>query len=345
MINKEKFINGCNKGNEMGIVLTEDRIDTIESLKAKLDDSKLDFFVDKMFDNLVREAIFNAAIQDEDNEARKGDVVTQFNQAWDYGVDHYGGKFNLVILTDLAARMEPMLKGVGVSHALLRKGMTAIPGLQYVPPADEERIRSHLENVLSVTDSSEDRLHPVEEAVFLYFHLTRIQPFENGNKRTANAIMNLTLKYHGFPVVSIAPEERYTYAALLGSAIDGFRDSTANGDGSDYTNVDFQQRGFYDFLANKVIKRLTEAKDYLRDLPRYTLSVTTSNPGQVYAAKGRINNWFTRHGDGLHQVHLDRRSNTLDIVGEIPYEVLNCIASKQQFRSYELKTVVPSKED
>ncbi|MBU0457191.1 MAG: Fic family protein [Nanoarchaeota archaeon] len=328
-------------------ILSNEFLEKIEEAKSKLDERKLELIVEQMFTNLVQESIYYASIQDDDNEKRKEEVVKNFKEAWSLGKRNYEGEFNLLLLTDIAGKIEPSLKELGKKFASLRNQRASLKNMNYCPPADQMRIRRDLENVLKTIQENE--LHPVEEAVFLYFHLVRIQPFENGNKRTASAVMNLTLSHNGFPTVYVSPHEKSTYISLLNSAIKGFSEQSASFEKDsldNYKNLDYQQKGFYEYMAKKVLDSLVYAEDKLKRLSKYNIIMQTNNPGEIYTLKKMISSWFNKR-NAIHQIHLNRRDSYVTVIGNIPYEVLDCILEKipgDKKRKYTLSTIEESCE-
>tara|TARA_Y100000310_G_scaffold343387_1_gene450778 strand:- start:3218 stop:4180 length:963 start_codon:yes stop_codon:yes gene_type:complete len=318
-------------------ILSPTLLEKIEDAKSNLDERKLDNFVDDMFNNLVKEAIIFAPLQDEDNALRKDEVIKTFGIAWRYGIKEYHGDLDLLILGEIAGRLEPSQQIGKNKYAELRKGMTAIPGIGYVPPVDSARIQRDLDRLFSVIEG--ECLHPVEEAVLLYTHLVRIQPFEHANKRTANIVMNLILNHHAFPVIHIQPEEAVTYSALLVSFLHGFKEGGSDGNYSQpYLNPNFQQRGFYDFLGKKVLNELLIAHDYLNGLNCYEIKCQSKEVGCVYNASSKIKGWFKKQ-KLPHHVTFDRRKHIMTVVGDINYDTLSCILEKSSHIKYDIRTI------
>jgi len=317
------------------MIVDESLLGKIDEARETLDEERIEQFIGSMFNNLREECIIQAAIQDGDNERRRKEVISNFKRAWIYGLSKYEGEFNLDLLTGIAGRIEPSLRKRGFRDAEIRTTSARMVGMDYSPPIDEERIRGDLEKILKTV--KEEDLHPVEEAVFLYFHLVRTQAFENGNKRTSTALMNLILNYYDLPTICIAPEEKTTYTSLLRSAIDGFREQGATEEEmKQYSEPDFRQRGIYEFLAKKVLDRLVLAKDVLKGLPYYSVNIVgNKHPGKIYGVKRMVSSWFDRQ-QKVHQVRLNKKEQTLEIIGEIPQKVLDKVLSNTGLK-YELK--------
>jgi Fic family protein len=323
-------------------LLEESLILDIEDARERIDEQRLENFVDQMLACNKKDAILHASIQDKDNEARKEEVIDNFGKAWEFGKQQYAGEFTLLLLTDLAARVEPELKNAQ-GYADLRKGSTTVknvgscPGSAHVPPADEQRIRTSLDRMMSALN--EMPMHPVEAAAYLYFHLVRIQPFDNSNKRTANLVMNLTLLYHGFPAISVLPRERFVFSSLLQGAITEFKSQGGNG------NVDVpyrfpgeQQKAFFDYFAHKVLANLNAAEDKLKQVCRYEVDISCKNPGVLYAVKQKVSSWFVGC-NRMSSVRLDARERKLYVTGDIKYEELSGLLNPFQKMKYKISTL------
>lgn len=314
-------------------VLDPDLLKRIDSAKEELDQSKLEIFVQSLVDNVVKETLELAPIQDADNEGRKDEVIANYRAAWEYAITE-DREFNLLFLTEVGGRVEPAFREMLRTFAKYRQQIVQLRGIDYCPPVDEARVREHLERVLKVLKNED--LHPVEEGMYLNFHLTRIQPFENGNKRTASVVMNTLLYQNGFPTVFVRPTERRTYATLLKNALQGFKEVEASQSDTAYRNLDFQQQGYMDFLGNKVLTALLAAQDQLKCVPHFTIHFSTSNPGTMYTAKKKIGAWFRAHGL-ISQEQLRPKERRMEVMGKIPYETLHSLLGP--IRNLEYKIV------
>jgi len=69
--------------------------------------------------------------------------------------------------------------------------------------------------------ANKNKMHPFELAVLIHAKLTWIHPFEDGNGRTARAVMNFILMKKGFPMFFIPFEKREEYYKSLDIADKG----------------------------------------------------------------------------------------------------------------------------
>lgn len=304
----------------MGII-RRDLLNQIDEAKSRLDTSRIQNMTREVFRMLEDQVVENAAMQDGDNAERKELVMSNFEKAWDYSEKNFGGEFNLVYLTDVAGRVEPGINEPGKDYAAFRKFMVTWPS-GYVPPADDARIRKHLERVVGAAEST--KMHPVEKAVYYNFHLTRIQPFENGNKRTANIVMNSILRHNGFLPITIPQSKVGDFESFLVSAVEGFQKSGTKGDLDNpglYLHPEFQQTQFYDFLARSELYVLRCAENKMAGMQSYEIKFESANPGAEYALKRKLEGYF-RGQDRVHQVRLNEKEKRINITGEIPYRQL-----------------------
>ncbi|MBU1604743.1 MAG: Fic family protein [Nanoarchaeota archaeon] len=99
-----------------------------------------------------------------------------------------------------------------------------IEGSTHIPPKHDE-VRKHLLNMYKWYSANKNSLHPFELATMIHAKLTWIHPFEDGNGRTARAIMNWILINNDYPMFFIPFEKREEYYLVLEEA-----------DKSDYKN-------------------------------------------------------------------------------------------------------------
>ena len=92
-----------------------------------------------------------------------------------------------------------------------------IEGSKHIPPKHEE-VKNHLLNMYKWYSANKNKLHPFELATMIHAKITWIHPFEDGNGRTARAIMNWILIKNKFPMFFIPFEKREEYYLALEEA-------------------------------------------------------------------------------------------------------------------------------
>jgi hypothetical protein len=302
-------------------ILKNELLQELDGAKRKLDSSKIENATRRIFKDLEDQTITNISLQDKDNCERQVEVIANFREAWNYGQTQSVKDLDLITLTEISGRVEPSLRSKGQSYADLRREMAQMKG-EYVPPIDEQRIRVNLERTMEAEKSMS--LHPVERAIFDYFHLIRIQPFSNGNKRTAGVYMNTILRNEGFLPISIADKESSDYKNYLFGAIEGFRNKGANSKDNlyAYQNPDKSQLQFYDFLGRKELDALRGAENKLAGITVYDIAADYEHPGVCIGLKHKLTNYF-RARDLPFQIKIDRPGKNIRLVGEMPFRTLD----------------------
>ena len=89
-----------------------------------------------------------------------------------------------------------------------------IIGSKHKPPKHEE-VKKHLLNMYKWYSANKNKLHPFELATMIHARLTWIHPFEDGNGRTARAIMNWLLIKKEYPMFFIPFNKREEYYLTL----------------------------------------------------------------------------------------------------------------------------------
>lgn len=92
-----------------------------------------------------------------------------------------------------------------------------IEGSEHVPPKHEE-VKKHLLNLYKWYSANKNKLHPFELAVMIHAKIAWIHPFEDGNGRTARAVMNWILMKKGYPMFFIPFDKREDYYHALDEA-------------------------------------------------------------------------------------------------------------------------------
>src|SRR3989338_5981289 len=75
--------------------------------------------------------------------------------------------------------------------------------------------KKYVMNMLKWYSANKNKLHPFELVAIIHAKLTWIHPFEDGNGRTARAIMNFILMKKGFPMFFIPFDRREEYYKSL----------------------------------------------------------------------------------------------------------------------------------
>lgn len=106
-----------------------------------------------------------------------------------------------------------LTQGMGV-QSNVRKTRVGITGTNYTPLDNEYQIKEAIQDLCNLINSKRNIL---EKALIALLFIAYIQPFEDGNKRTARIICNALLlanKYCPISFRTVEPED-YRYATLL----------------------------------------------------------------------------------------------------------------------------------
>lgn len=116
---------------------------------------------------------------------------------------------------------------------------------QYTPP-NPLKIPFLIEQM--VKDLETIPFHPIERAAFVHSRIAAIQPFIDGNKRTARLIQNKILCDNNYPYATIPLAERDFYIGLLEESMCAYRDRELKKMGP-----------FFNYVSAKVNVALDEA--------------------------------------------------------------------------------------
>ncbi len=90
-----------------------------------------------------------------------------------------------------------------------RRRPVVITSTDYIPPKDEHQIKEEISEIIK---KQVEYSNPLERAVFLHCNLARLQPFIDGNKRTARMVESLVLMQNNIvPVYSVKDEDFVKY--------------------------------------------------------------------------------------------------------------------------------------
>ena len=92
-----------------------------------------------------------------------------------------------------------------------------IEGSKHIPPKDKD-VKNYLLNLYKWYSANKNKVHPFELGVLVHAKITWIHPFEDGNGRTARAIMNWLLIKKGYPMFFIPFEKKEEYYNALDEA-------------------------------------------------------------------------------------------------------------------------------
>ncbi len=155
---------------------------------------------------ILKDKVIPTGVRAEDyNEAING------KECLDY-IKNYKGDLNTKFLEKINGILT---KNTGVVYGgRIRFFDVKIQGSTHVPPPHSE-VKKHLLNFFKWYSANKNKLHPFELATMIHAKLTWIHPFEDGNGRSARAIMNFILIKKSFPMFFIPFEKIEEYYQSL----------------------------------------------------------------------------------------------------------------------------------
>ena len=155
---------------------------------------------------ILKDKVIPSGVRAEDyNEAINGKECLEY-------IKDYKGDLNTSFLEKVNGILT---KNTGVVYSgRIRFFDVKIQGSTHIPPSHTE-VKKHLFNFFKWYNTNKNKLHPFELAALVHAKLTWVHPFEDGNGRTARAVMNFILIKKGFPMFFIPFEKREEYYKSL----------------------------------------------------------------------------------------------------------------------------------
>ena len=183
--------------------------------------------------------------------AKKG--IKQIRRAWKYLTSEQFKESNCGILgyltPEVIGRVGKYVEP-GKNHSGFRETHVKSPFPVYTPYSSMLVPRMIEELCNDIRSKSSE--HPVELAAEVHMRIAGIQPFVEGNKRTARLFERRVLEGYGFPTALIPYGEREHYLGVLISALYGFKEG----------NIE-AQTPFFNYIGGKVATGLDKIIDDL----------------------------------------------------------------------------------
>ncbi len=137
-------------------------------------------------------------------------MILNHKKALDYILDKRSD-FKKISLSKIESIHSLIVDNLGVAKGL-RKRPVGIVGTQYMPLANQHQIREAMEKIIKILNSSVDVFSKSLLAITL---LSYIQPFEDGNKRTARLLGNALLLASNASPLSFRSVDEVEYKKAL----------------------------------------------------------------------------------------------------------------------------------
>lgn len=184
--------------------------------------------------------------------AKKG--IRNIKNAW-YFLADYGRNMDFYLMMNprIIKRVNAIVNGTRGEQEFRKKRVT-LNFEAYVPPSPEkvsDLVSQSFENTTDIY-----RQDPLEGAIYAHLSLALIQPFDEGNKRTARLMQDRLLFDRGLLPAIIPAGEGKFYLSLLERASNGFNKNHLTGNPEN-------QSEFFNYIASKVNNGLDMVLDDL----------------------------------------------------------------------------------
>lgn len=161
---------------------------------------------------LQTESLFKEGKRAKGKIKEEAAMLLNHQAALDYVLSHpdYFGELKVESILEIHRFLT---KGIGIPNKI-RSGRVGITGTNYKPLSDARQIQKALQDVCDLINFKQNVL---EKALITLLLIAYIQPFEDGNKRTARILCNALLlanKYCPISFRTVDPDD-YRYATLL----------------------------------------------------------------------------------------------------------------------------------
>ncbi|MBU0461416.1 MAG: Fic family protein, partial [Nanoarchaeota archaeon] len=269
---------------------------------------------------MVREANFfsfmmevsegESFLDDRSVEERYGsvdDIRTQVNECWEWAVANYQCYLSHDFLQEIARRFEPK------NNSGYRRDNVRLKNLDYIPPRWEKVPIKVVEMLQEIATFP----HPLQQALYAHFHIARIQPFIDGNKRTARLVQNVILFNNNFPPIVLYGGERGDYLDHFEEGLKGYK---TRGEGTIFPGISEGERRFYRYLLGKEVASLESLYTQLINMRSYRVTVDYRERGCMFTLKRMMQNYFAKAGK---QGEVRMKGKELTVKGDIGLAKLN----------------------
>jgi fido (protein-threonine AMPylation protein)/DNA-binding Lrp family transcriptional regulator len=138
-------------------------------------------------------------------------MIVNHQRAYDFILENKAN-FKLISKSQILKLHELLVEGLDVSFGL-RTAAVRISGSKYIPLSHSQQLDENLDKVIIAINSIEN---PLKKALAAILLISYLQPFADGNKRTARVLANAILESYNYPPITLASIEptRYRRACI-----------------------------------------------------------------------------------------------------------------------------------
>ncbi len=138
-------------------------------------------------------------------------MIVNHQKAYDFILEDKAN-FRTITKSQVLKLHELIVQGLDVSFGI-RSAAVRISGSKYIPLSRAQQIDENLDKVILAINSIEN---PLDKALMAILLVSYLQPFADGNKRTARVLANAILESYNYPPITLANIEptRYRRACI-----------------------------------------------------------------------------------------------------------------------------------
>jgi Fic family protein len=145
---------------------------------------------------------------------KEANEILNQKEAWEFTLNNAFAQPSIMVSENLIKDIHWRVgKDTVVDPGQYRTGRVKIGGTDYVPPKTRTEIFLQLENFLQ--DFAKLKIDVYLKAIIIHFVTALIQPFYDGNKRTARLLMNFIFLQNNYPLLSIPVKARQEYVVAM----------------------------------------------------------------------------------------------------------------------------------
>lgn len=133
-------------------------------------------------------------------------MIVNHQKAYDFILENKDS-FRTISRAQILKLHEILVQGLDVSFGL-RKAAVRISGSRYVPLSHSAQIDENFNKVISAVNSIKS---PLNKALSVILLVSYLQPFADGNKRTARVLANAILESYNYPPITLGSIEPTQY--------------------------------------------------------------------------------------------------------------------------------------
>ena len=141
---------------------------------------------------------------------KEEDEILNQKEAWEFTLNKSFSKSRIKINESLIKDIHLLVgKDTVVKSGRYRDGRVKIGGTNYIPPKTAGEIENQIKTFVDDFNNLQEEIYL--KAIIVHFVIALIQPFYDGNKRTARLMMNFTLLQNNYPLFSVPAKMRKEY--------------------------------------------------------------------------------------------------------------------------------------